>query len=195
MAGSEEEITVFLKRSSKAPARAEQDQLYRLVEAQLKSLARSLLRGGSGDHSLQPTILVDEAFVRLMNGPERDWQDRSQFFKIAYGTMRRILIDSARRKQSEKHGGGWQRHELLDAELAVDSTSDELFAVDEALSRLAAQEPDAARLVELRFFAGLSLDETADCLGMSSRTAYRNWAYARAWLRRELDKAGDGQAI
>lgn len=111
MPDSAEEITVFLKRSRTGPARAEQDQLYRLVEAQLKSLARSLLRGGSGDHSLQPTILVDEAFVRLMNGPERDWQDRSQFFKIAYGTMRRILIDHGRRRRPEKisHEGTVQR--------------------------------------------------------------------------------------
>src|SRR5262249_41841477 len=100
----------------------------------------------------------------------------------------RILIDNARRKQAEKHGGGWQRHDLLDAELAIDSTGEDLFAVDEALSRLAAREPVIAKLVELRFFAGLTLEEAAKCLHLSERKAYRHWAYARAWLRRELDR-------
>jgi RNA polymerase sigma factor (TIGR02999 family) len=106
--------------------------------------------------------------------------------------MRRILVDNARRKQAQRHGGGWQRHELLEAELAIDSTGEELFAVDEALSRLAAREPEIARLVELRFFAGLTLEEAAECLRVSVRTAHRHWAYARAWLRRELDQSGDG---
>jgi RNA polymerase sigma factor (TIGR02999 family) len=105
--------------------------------------------------------------------------------------MRRILIESARRKRALKHGGGWQRHDLLDAELAIDSTGDDLFAVDEALAELATREPECARLVELRFFAGLTLEDAAACLGISPRTAYRHWAYARAWLRRELDRAGE----
>jgi RNA polymerase sigma factor (TIGR02999 family) len=109
--------------------------------------------------------------------------------------MRRILIDNARRRQADKHGGGWQRHDLLDAELAVDSTGDDLFAVDAALARLATREPVIARLVELRFFAGLTLEEAAECLGISPRTAYRHWAYARAWLRRELDRAAEGDTL
>jgi RNA polymerase sigma factor (TIGR02999 family) len=103
--------------------------------------------------------------------------------------MRRILIEAARRKKADKAGGGWQRHELLDAELAVDSTGDDLFAVDEALTRLAASHPRAARLVQLRFFLGQTLEEAAANLGLQARTAYRDWAYARAWLRRELDRA------
>jgi RNA polymerase sigma factor (TIGR02999 family) len=105
--------------------------------------------------------------------------------------MRRLLIDNARRKQAEKHGGGWQRHDLLEAELAIDSTGGELFAVDEALSQLATQEPVIARLVELRFFAGLTLPEAAKCLCISERTAYRHWAYARAWLRRALERSSE----
>ena len=108
--------------------------------------------------------------------------------------MRRILIDNARRKQTEKHGGGWQRQELLEVELAVDSTGPELFAVDGALARLADREPVIARLVELRCFAGLTLAEAAQCLDLSERTAYRHWAYARAWLRRELDRSGDSHS-
>jgi RNA polymerase sigma factor (TIGR02999 family) len=102
--------------------------------------------------------------------------------------MRRILVENARRKQAAKAGGGWQRQELLDAELAVDSTGDDLFAVDEALSRLAAAHPRVARLVQLRFFLGQTLEEAAAHLGLRVRTAYRDWAYARAWLRRELDR-------
>ena len=106
--------------------------------------------------------------------------------------MRRILIDQARRKQAGKHGGGWQRHDLLEAELAIDSTGGDLLAVDAALSRLATQEPLIARLVELRFFAGLTLAQAAKCLSLSQRTAFRHWAYARAWLRRDLDRLGEG---
>jgi RNA polymerase sigma factor (TIGR02999 family) len=104
--------------------------------------------------------------------------------------MRRILIDNARRKGADKHGGGWQRHELLEAELAIAADDDHLLAVDAALTQLASREPTVARLVELRFFAGLTLEDAARCLGLSERTAYRHWAYARAWLRRELDRSG-----
>jgi RNA polymerase sigma factor (TIGR02999 family) len=103
--------------------------------------------------------------------------------------MRRILVESARKKKADKHGGGWQRQELIDAELAVDSSGDDLFAVDEALTRLAATYPRAAQLVHLRFFLGLTLEEAAAQLGLQVRTAYRDWAYARAWLRRELDRS------
>jgi RNA polymerase sigma factor (TIGR02999 family) len=102
--------------------------------------------------------------------------------------MRRILVEQARHKKAAKAGGGWQRQELLDAELAVDSSGDELFAVDEALTRLAGAHPRAARLVHLRFFLGQTLEEAAAHLGLQVRTAYRDWAYARAWLRRELDR-------
>jgi RNA polymerase sigma factor (TIGR02999 family) len=104
--------------------------------------------------------------------------------------MRRILIDNARRKGAEKHGGGWRRHELLEAELAIDSTGEELFAVDEALAKLAKVKPQIAKVVELHLFAGLGLEEIATTLSISIRTAHRHWAYARAWLRRELDHAG-----
>ncbi len=103
--------------------------------------------------------------------------------------MRRILVETARRKGAERHGGGWARHELIDADLAVDTSGDDLFAVDEALTRLAAADPRAARLVELRFFLGMTLEEAAAHLGIQERTAYRDWAYARAWLRQALDEA------
>jgi RNA polymerase sigma factor (TIGR02999 family) len=113
---------------------------------------------------------------------------RGHFFAACAEAMRRILIEQARRKKADKHGGGWQRYEVIDADLAVDSSGDDLFAVDEALTRLAAAHPRAARLVHLRFFLGQTLEEAAANLGLQARTAYRDWAYARAWLRRELDR-------
>src|SRR5207253_2767003 len=119
---------------------------------------------------------------------------RGHFFAACAEAMRRILIDSARRKQADKHGGGWQRHDLLEQELAIDSSGNDLLSVDAALSQLASREPVIARLVELRFFAGLTLEEAAECLGLSQRTAYRHWAYARAWLRRALDRCDEAEA-
>src|SRR4029453_14419773 len=139
--------------------------------------------------------LVHEAYLRLVGQKSSaraqesaDWSNRGHFFAAAAEAMRRILVENARRKQAEKRGGGWQRQELLDAELAVDSASEDLFAVDEALTRFAAEHPRGARLVHLRFFLGQSLEEAAALLGVDARTAYRDWAYARAWLRRELDR-------
>ena len=179
------------------------NQLLPLVYDELRKLAAQRLAQEKPGQTLEATALVHEAYLRLVGsegsgtkdeGHQKPWSGRGHFFAAAAEAMRRILIDNARRKQAQKHGGGWQRHELLEAELAIDSTGDELFAVDEALSKLAAGEPEIARLVELRFFAGLSLAEAARCLGTSVRTAHRHWAYARAWLRRELDRPGEGRS-
>jgi RNA polymerase sigma factor (TIGR02999 family) len=164
-------------------------QLLPLVYDELRRLAAARLAREAPGHTLQATALVHEAYLRLVDAPQAQrWDSRGHFFAAAAEAMRRILVESARRRRADKRGGGWQRLELLEAELAVDSTGDDLFAVDEALLRLAADEPEAARLVQLRFFAGLTLDEAAQNLGLSPRTAYRQWAYARAWLRRELDR-------
>jgi RNA polymerase sigma factor (TIGR02999 family) len=168
------------------------EQLLPLVYDALRRLAAEQLAAERPGQTLQATALVHEAYLRLVDVEKaRQWDSRGHFFAAAAQAMRRILIDNARRKQAEKHGGGWQRHELLEAELAIDSTGDDLFAVDAALDRLAAREPVIARLVELRFFAGFTQEEAAECLGLSQRTAYRHWAYARAWLRRELDRPGE----
>jgi RNA polymerase sigma factor (TIGR02999 family) len=167
-------------------------QLLPLVYGELRKLAAHKLAREAPGQTLQATALVHEAYLRLVDADAiQRWDSRGHFFAAAAEAMRRILIDNARRKQTGRHGGGWQRHELLEAELAIDSTGNELFAVDEALSKLAAGEPEMARLVELRFFAGLTLEEAARCLGVSVRTAHRHWAYARAWLRRELDRLGE----
>jgi RNA polymerase sigma factor (TIGR02999 family) len=166
------------------------DQLLPLVYDELRKLAAAKLTIEKPGQTLQATALVHEAYVRLVDGQAtHDWNSRGHFFAAAAEAMRRILVESARHKNAAKAGGGWQRQELLDAELAVDSTSEDLFAVDEALTRFAAEHPRAARLVHLRFFLGQTLDEAAAHLGVEARTAYRDWAYARAWLRRELDRS------
>jgi RNA polymerase sigma factor (TIGR02999 family) len=164
-------------------------QLLPLVYDELRQLAAQRLAQEKPGQTLQATALVHEAYLRLVGDEQaQQWNSRGHFFAAAAEAMRRILVENARRKQADKAGGGWQRQELIDAELAVDSTGDDLFAVDEALSRLAASHPRAARLVHLRFFLGLTLEEAAAHLGLQTRTAYRDWAYARAWLRRELDR-------
>ena len=177
------------------------EQLLPLVYEELRKLAAQRLAQEKPGQTLQATALVHEAYLRLVASPGREsgepgqrWDTRGHFFAAAAEAMRRILIDNARRKQADKHGGGWQRHDLLERVLAIDSTGGELVAVDAALSQLATREPLIARLVELRVFAGLTLSEAAECLGISERTAYRHWAYARAWLRRELDRSDEGNS-
>jgi RNA polymerase sigma factor (TIGR02999 family) len=165
------------------------EQLLPLVYAELRKLAARKLDQEAAGQTLDATALVHEAYLRLVDADKaQHWNSRGHFFAAAAEAMRRILVENARRKKAAKAGGGWQRQELLDAELAVDSTGDDLFAVDEALSRLAAKHPRAARLVHLRFFLGQTLEEAATHLGLQARTAYRDWAYARVWLRRELDR-------
>jgi RNA polymerase sigma factor (TIGR02999 family) len=166
------------------------EELLPLVYDELRRLAAEKLAQEKPGQTLEATALVHEAYLRLVNVQKAQRFDhRGHFFAAAAEAMRRILIDNARRKQAGKHGGTWQRHELLETELAIDSTGDDLLAVDAAMAKFATLEPDIARLVELRFFAGLTLEEAAECLGMAPRTAYRHWAYARAWLRRELDRS------
>jgi RNA polymerase sigma factor (TIGR02999 family) len=185
------EVTRILSAIEQGEPRAA-EQLLPLVYDELRRLAAQKLAQEKPGQTLEATALVHEAYLRLVDAQWiQRWDSRAHFFAAAAESMRRILVDNARRKQTEKHGGGWQRQELLEAELAVDSTGTEMFTVDEALSRLASREPIIARLVELRCFAGLTLAEAAKCLNLSQRTAYRHWAYARAWLRRELDQAGE----
>ena len=169
------------------PAAAE--KLLPLVYDELRKLAAAMFAQERSGQTLQPTALVHEAYVRLVDVETAQcWNSRGHFFAAAAEAMRRLLVENARRKKSAKAGGGWQRQELLDAELAVDSTSDDLFAVDDAMTCFAAAHPRPARLVQLRFFLGLTLEEAAATLGVDARTAFRDWAYARAWLRRDLDR-------
>jgi RNA polymerase sigma factor (TIGR02999 family) len=167
------------------------EQLLPLVYDELRRLAARKMRREPPDHTLQPTALVHEAYVRMVgSGADGKWDSRGHFFAAAAEAMRRILIENARRKHTAKHGGDWVRQELDEAD-AIFEPSDptRLLALDEALTKFAATEPDVARLVELRFFMGLSVEGAAQALGISPRTAKRNWSYARAWLRREMDGA------
>jgi RNA polymerase sigma factor (TIGR02999 family) len=167
------------------------EQLLPLVYDELRKLAAQRLAKEMPGQTLQATALVHEAYLRLVEVETvQQWNSQGHFFAAAAEAMRRILVENARRKQADQAGGGWQRLELLDAELAGDSTGDDLFALDEALTRLAVDHPRPARLVHLRFFLGMTLEEAAAALDVQVRTAYRDWAYARAWLRRELDRVG-----
>jgi len=168
-------------------------QLLPLVYAELRRLAAAQLAREAPGHSLQPTALVHEAYLRLVGTADQPrWNSRGHFFGAAAQAMRRILVESARRKQYVKRGGEMQQVDLEDYDVPVTPPPEELLALDDALVRLAAEDAEAARIVDLHFFAGLSIDEAADALGVSRATAYRQWAYARAWLRCEL--GGDGTA-
>jgi RNA polymerase sigma factor (TIGR02999 family) len=166
------------------------EQLLPLVYDELRKLAAARLARERPGHTLQPTALVHEAYVRLVDaGGERRWDGRGHFFAAAAEAMRRILVDGARRKRSGKRGGGLARHAADALELAAPEPAEDLLALDAALDRLAAKDPVKARLVTLRHFAGLTIAEAAETLGISTTTANRYWAYARAWLHQEI--AGD----
>ncbi|MCA9194917.1 MAG: sigma-70 family RNA polymerase sigma factor [Planctomycetales bacterium] len=159
------------------------DDLLPLVYGELRKLAAAKMASESPDHTLQATALVHEAFLRLVDVQTAQcWNSRNHFFSAAAEAMRRILIDRARDKRRLKRGGALKRVDLSKIEIATDAPGDSLLAIDEALERLAIERQDCASLVRLRFFAGLSFDEAAAVLGISSRTAKRHWAYARAWL-------------
>jgi RNA polymerase sigma factor (TIGR02999 family) len=180
------EVTRILSAIRHGDPRAA-DQLLPLVYDELRRLAAQQLGQETPGQTLQPTALVHEAYLRLVQpGATESWDGRGHFFAAAAEAMRRILIEGARRKASLKRGGHLERRVLGEAELTTDSNADDLLALDEALSRLADADPLAARLVQLRYFAGLTTEQAAEALGMSTRTAYHTWAYARSWLRRAI---------
>lgn len=159
------------------------EQLLPMLYQDLRRLAATLLAHEPPGQTLEATALVHEAYVRLVQTDfEQKWNHRGHFFAAAAEAMRRILVEAARRKQRVKHGGDIQRVELEDERLMCSLPSDELIALDEALERFAREEPQKAQLVKLRFFAGLSIEEAAETLGISRATAARHWTYARAWL-------------
>ncbi len=169
-------------------------ELLPLVYEELRRLAQSKMNQEKSGQTLQPTALVHEAFLRLVGGEGGDqdpkkWEGRGHFFAAAAESMRRILIDNARHRGRIKRGGDLVRRELHEESAAVDADDfDELLALDEALTKLATEDADLAKLVELRYFTGLTIDETAEVLGVSPRTTKRNWAFARAWLQREMNR-------
>ena len=158
-----------------------------LVYAELRKLAAVRMAAESPGQTLQPTALVHEAYVRLVDvGRAPRWAGRGHFFAAAAEAMRRILVDRARAKGCDKRGGQLQRLDIDAIDLVTTAAPDQLLMIDEALARLAAADPTAARLVELRYFAGLSVAEAGAAAGVSTATAYRLWNYARAWLHGEL---------
>jgi RNA polymerase sigma factor (TIGR02999 family) len=164
-----------------------------LLYGELRALAADFLRRERSDHTLQPTALVHEAWIRLSAQAGSPWNDRAHFFAIAAQAMRRILIDHARRRGADKRGGGLQRITLASGITPpLASTEVDLLALDDALVRLAALDERQARVVELRFFAGLTVEEVAVALGVSARTVASEWRLARAWLSRALVGGEDG---
>jgi len=176
------ELLRALTRSDPKPA----EDLLAVVYDDLRRMARGQLRGERANHTLQPTALVHEAYLRLVDARDLGWESRAHFFGIAARAMRQILVDHARRRNADKRGGAWTRV-TLDSGVAAEAGADaDVLDLHDALERLAASDADLARLVELRFFGGLTVDEAGEAMGVSPRKAAKDWAVARLWLRREL---------
>ncbi len=185
-----EEVTRILRALEQGDPQAA-SQLLPIVYDELRRLAAQKLAREPSGQTLQPTALVHEAYLRLVSNQSREasqdhWAGRGHFFAAAAEAMRRILVDNARRKRSQKHGGNMKRHDAADVQLALPEPVEDLLALDEALDKLAAKDSIKAELVKLRYFAGMTIEEAAELLDISSATAKRHWAYARAWLFREI---------
>lgn len=156
------------------------------VYDELRSLADGLLCGERNDHTLQATALVHEAYMRLAGSDGREWKDRNHFFRLAAKTMRHILVDHARSRAAAKRGGGASGQLLTDTALLTDGQFGEILEIDDALGQLFALAPQKAQIVEMRFYGGCTIDETAEALGISTATVERDWRFARAWLKAKL---------
>jgi RNA polymerase sigma factor (TIGR02999 family) len=166
------------------------DDLLPQVYDELRRLAASYLRGERAGHSLQPTALVHDAYVRLAGGNAVAWQNRAQLFAIAAQAMRHVLVDHARGRLRAKRGAGAAHVTLADEALGAGEPDADLVALDDALGALETVDPQKSRIIELRYFAGLTIEETAEALGLSPATVKRDWTFARAWLRREILRRG-----
>jgi RNA polymerase sigma factor (TIGR02999 family) len=164
------------------------DQLLPLVYDELRKLAAHKMAHEIPGQTLQPTALVHEAWLRLKVNQNRHWNGRAHFFGAAAEAMRRILIENARRKRAARHGGGEAKLDINEIEISTTAPDDELLGVSEALEKLAAHDAQMAELVKLRYFVGLSVEDAAEVLGISGRTAERWWTYSRAWLYQELER-------
>jgi RNA polymerase sigma-70 factor (ECF subfamily) len=180
-----QDVTVLLSSLTKGDPDAA-SRLMPLIYDELRRLAASYMRREREDHTLQATALVHEAFIKLVDQRGVNWQNRAHFFGVAAQLMRRILVDHARGHLRQKRGGDNQKVSLDEALVFAETQADELIAVDDSLNQLAKIDPRQARVVELRFFAGLSVDEAADVLGVSPKTIKREWSVAKAWLYADL---------
>ncbi|GJQ28786.1 MAG: extracytoplasmic sigma factor ECF [Phycisphaerae bacterium] len=189
------DVTLLLQKAAAGDADAAND-LLPLVYEELRGMARRQLAKGGPANTLQPTALVHEAYLSLVKGGDPGWNGRGHFFGAAANAMRHILIDQARRKKAVKHGGGRAREELADADLPIALNVPDMLALDEALRELEAADERQGRVVMLRFFAGLSAEETAEALGVSLATVNREWRFARSFLHTRLkgfDLAAEGR--
>ncbi len=180
------DVTRILKGIEKGDQKST-DELLPIVYGELRRMAAHKMAGEPAGHTLQPTALVHEAWLRLVDTPSQSWQNRAHFFGAAAEAMRRILIDRARRKGRQRRGSGVEHLDADDIEIACPSPDDQLLALNEALDRFALLDPQQAELVKLRYFVGLTIEEASTVLGVSEATAKRWWAYARAWLFREIN--------
>ncbi len=185
------EITAFLTEIRRGNESA-LDELLPVVYGELRRIAARYLHRERDDHTLQPTALVNEAYLRLVDQRQQDWRNRAHFFAVAAQAMRRILIDHARSRGKAKRGGGAYKVPLDDVLALAEERPEEMIALDDALRALAAVDPRKSRVVELRFFGGLSVEETAEALGVSEMTVMRDWSMARAWLHREMSGGTQG---
>lgn len=185
------EITTILDRAAEGEAQAAHE-LLPLVYEELRKLAAARMATEWDTSTLQPTALVHEAWLRLVGSEQPNWKNRGHFFAAAAEAMRRILIDRARRKQSLKRGARAERLDLDQVDVAIQADEESLLAMNDALGKLMVVDPQSAELVKLRFFVGLNYQEAAQALGISERSAKRSWAFARAWLYRELSQIPPG---
>jgi RNA polymerase sigma factor (TIGR02999 family) len=187
MEASAHEITRLLQAWGEGEQSA-LERLIPLVYQELHRLARHYMAGERSGHTLQTTALLNEAYLRLVDSPKLGWQNRAHFFAVSAQVMRRILVDWARSRQALKRGGEAKPLELEEALVVADAPGPDLVALDDALKALAALDARKCEVVELRFFGGLSVEETAEVLKVSSETVLRDWKFAKSWLRRELSK-------
>jgi len=181
------DVTILLKEVSNGNQHA-LSELVPMVYDELRRLAAYYLRRERSDHTLQATALVHEAYLRLVDQRQVDWKNRNQFFGVAAQLMRRVLLMHAREHHAAKRGGGAQKIQLEETAVLTPAKAEEMVWLDELLTRLAALDPQQERIVELRFFGGLSIEETAELLGISTATVKRDWAMAKAWLAREMSR-------
>jgi RNA polymerase sigma factor (TIGR02999 family) len=179
------DVTRILNQIENGDPRAG-EELLPLVYEELRRIAAQKMGHESPGHTLQATALVHEAWLRLTGASQQTWQNRAHFFGAAAEAMRRILVEHARRKQSLKRGAGAVHLELDESLLVLSAPPDELLAVNDALDKLAAEDPVAAQLVKLRYFVGMNMEEAASAIGLPKRTAESLWTYARTWLHREI---------
>jgi len=183
------DVTEILNAIEQGDAKAA-DELLPLVYEELRRVATWKLSREKPGQTLQATALVHEAYIRLVGAEAQNWSSRTHFFAAAAEAMRRILVENARRKKRLRHGGNLHRAEVQDADLMIDVPCGDLLALNEALTKFAVEDPAKANLVKLRYFAGLTLEQAAEMLGISRATADRYWSYARAWLFDQINKGG-----